>query len=276
MLDSTIKMIDCHMHTPLCGHAEGEPEAYVKQAARLGIDLITFTCHIPMKEEKFAQKGIRMKAEELPTYWAMIERARELGESLGVRVLGGIESEIYPDTKIMERMDKTLALFPFDFVLGSLHSHLTIYKEYLQAQGCVTDDAIVERYFTDLTEGVKSRRYDSIAHPDVVRMYGLIKNFKPTKYESAIRHFLQTAVEHDQCLEINTSGLTKGDFVLHPDPVILDWAVETGNCFTLGSDSHKPESVGQKFPEVLEMIKAKGINKLHYFVARKRCQINLT
>ena len=45
---------DCHMHTPLCGHAYGEPEEYVDQAASIGISLITFTCHIPMDGDGYS------------------------------------------------------------------------------------------------------------------------------------------------------------------------------------------------------------------------------
>jgi hypothetical protein len=39
-----------------------------------------------------------------------------------------------------------------------------------------------------------------------------------------IREFLQAVVDADMCMEINTSGLTKVDFEVHPDPLILNWA----------------------------------------------------
>ncbi len=258
------------MHTPLCGHAVGEPEEYVRQAAAQGIDLITFTCHVPMLEEGFSQKGIRMKDTELPLYVNMVERARELGEELGVRVLCGIEAEIYPDEGMMKRMDATIARHDFDFVLGSLHASLPIYRDWLKQHGKFTDYDIVEDYFTLLTEAIPTKRYDSFAHPDVIRMYGVVKKFEPAKHEASIRKFLQTAYDYDQCLEVNTSGLTKGDFTLHPDPIILDWATEIGNRFTIGSDSHRPESVGQKFKEVFALLECKGIKTLDYYVGRQR------
>ena len=55
------KRFDCHMHTPLCGHAYGDPVEYVEAAAESGVSLVTFTCHIPMKDDRFAQEGIRMR-----------------------------------------------------------------------------------------------------------------------------------------------------------------------------------------------------------------------
>ena len=246
------------------------PEDFVREAFSKKIDLITFTCHIPMLEEGFAQAGIRMSFEELPKYFAMVERARVLGEELGVRVLRGIEAEIFPDKEAMKRMDDTLAAHEFDFVLGSLHSSLPIYRQWLVNHGYTKDYDIIEDYFEHLTAAIATGRYDSFAHPDVVRMYGVVNRFEPQKHERSIRTFLKTARQYNQCLEVNTSGLIKGDYVLHPDPLILDWASEIGNIFTLGSDAHRPDSVGQKFDEVLPMLHTKGITDLHYYLKRKR------
>ncbi len=54
-------LIDSHMHTFLCGHAVGTPTDYVREAARRGLGLITFTCHAPMENETiFRGRGIRM------------------------------------------------------------------------------------------------------------------------------------------------------------------------------------------------------------------------
>lgn len=270
-----IRRVDCHMHTPLCGHAVGEPQAYVRQAAFLGIDLITFTCHIPMQEEMFGQRGTRMRFEDLEDYFAMIARARALGESLGVQVLCGIEAEIFPNEEIMKRMDDTLAAADFDFVLGSLHAGLPGYRQWLKDHKRLSDDDIVKTYFEHLGDGLESRRYDSIAHPDVIRLYGVITHFAPERYEPEIRTFLQRAKTEDHCLEINTSGLIKGDYVVHPDPLILDWASEIGNRFTLGSDSHRPDSVGQKFPDVLALLREKGIVETCFYQSRQRQKIPL-
>ena len=41
------------MHTPLCGHAEGEPTEYAAQAARVGLTEIGFTEHAPMPGDDY-------------------------------------------------------------------------------------------------------------------------------------------------------------------------------------------------------------------------------
>jgi len=89
-------LIDCHMHTPLCGHAIGHPEDYVDVACGRGIDLITFTCHIPMDKDDFGGSGIRMGEEQIDEYIELIERTAKYGKSIGVQVLCGIEAEVFP------------------------------------------------------------------------------------------------------------------------------------------------------------------------------------
>ncbi len=270
-----ISYIDCHMHTPLCGHAVGEPIDYVRHAARTGIDLITFTCHVPLDDDRLGGPGIRMAEDELPRYIDWIAETADEARGLGVRVLTGIEAEISPEEALMERMDEVLARHPFDFVLGSLHHPLPAYRGWLEEHGIVDEREIIETYFRHLADGARSGRYNSIAHPDVIRIYGTVARFEPEEHEPVIREFLRAVVEEDLCLEVNTSGLTKGVYQVHPDPRILDWAAEMGARLTLGSDAHKPDSVGQRFDEVLPLLAASGFDRLHYFERGERRSIPL-
>jgi histidinol-phosphatase (PHP family) len=262
--------VDSHIHTPLCGHAVGEPIEYAMMAMEQGIDLITVTCHIPMQWEAFGQEGIRMPLEQLDDYVALVKDTAEQAKLFGVEVLCGIEAEVYPDETELEPMDEILAAYDFDFVLGSLHAQCRSYIEWL-ANNKVKEDAMkIDSYFRHLKDGAQSGRYDSMSHPDVIRTYGVVKHFKPAEHEEVIRDFLQAVVDEDICMEVNTSGLTKGDYEVHPDPLILDWASEMGVKLTIGSDSHRPHSVGQFFDVIQPMLRDKGFRDLHYFRGRQR------
>ena len=267
-------IVDCHMHTPLCGHATGHPREYVRAAARQGIGLITFTCHVPTgRHEIFRGAGIRMSEEDLPEYSQLIAEAADEGRKCGVEVLRGIEAEVYPDPEALQQMDRVLGEGDFDFVLGSLHHPLPGYRAWLREQGLTRDEAIVDTYFRHLAEGARSGRYDSMSHPDVIRIYGTVQQFEPEEHEPTIRAFLQALVDSGTCMEVNTSGLIKGVYKLHPDPLILDWAAEMGVCMTLGSDSHAPSQVGQHFDTVLPLLKTKGFSKLYYFRKRMKQEV---
>lgn len=268
-------IVDCHMHTPLCGHASGEPTEYVKEAAAKGIGLITFTCHIPMDDDNFWQRGMRMAESDVPAYFAMIEKGATLGKKLGVQVLTGIEAEISPDPYPMRSMERFINAWPFDFVLGSLHHPTPAYQTWLVENNCRDDHSILEAYFTHLAEAVGTGRYDSFSHPDVIRIYGTVQRFDPAEHEPTIRRFLSELVKHDRCMEVNTSGLTKGVYIVHPDPLILDWAAEMGVKLTMGSDAHAPKSVGQFFPEVRQMLYDKGFRKIYYYAKRQRHELDL-
>ena len=270
------RKFDCHMHTPLCGHAKGELVEYVDAAAEKGISLITVTCHIPMHETRFAQAGIRMRHEDLPRYKEMVMEAREHGAGKGVEVLYGSEAEIHPDEDSMRSMEETLASEPFDFVLGSLHHMLPAFREWLQAGKRVSDADKITGYFECLSQGAASGRYHSLSHPDVIRIYSTLEGrFDPLEHEPVIKDFLDTVAGSGVCLEINTSGLIKGDFVVHPDPQIMAWALERDIPFTIGSDSHAPASVGQFFDEVIQEFKAMGLQRLHYFKQGRRIAVPL-
>ncbi len=258
-------LADCHMHTHLCGHAQGEPTEYVRAAAERGIDLITVTCHIPMPGKGFGQRGIRMRAEQLAEYRSMVSEAQDLGRELGVTVLYGIEAEVFPRESELVAMDLILEEQQFDFVLGSLHHPLSIYRSLLRSEGTHTQDAIVGKYFEDLATGAESGRYHSLAHPDLIRIYGTVDPFDPVEYEEEIKRFLVRVRDAGVALEVNTSGFTKELSEIHPAPVIVKWAAELGVCFTLGSDAHRPRSVGQFFDDAVRLLGQYGVRQHRYY-----------
>lgn len=196
------------MHTFLCGHAKGEPEEYVRQAAELGIDLITITDHIPMlREDLFRGRGVRMAMDEVPRYRELVDRAKKEGERLGVEVRYGIEAEYFPDENELHDMWDFIEAEPFDFVIGSLHHQLPGFRDWLMDQGGPID--IANAYFRLAAKAIATGKYDTLAHPDLIQIYGTIPPFDPHLTEASIRQMLEAAVAHDMCLEVNTSGLTK-------------------------------------------------------------------
>ncbi len=267
--------VDSHMHTPLCGHAVGKPEEYIEVASGRGIDLLTFTCHVPMANPAFGTRNTRMGETDLPGYYEMIQAAQAYGQEVGVKVLFGVEAEVFPDKAEMTRMDETLADYSFDFVLGSLHHQLPAYRERIRVQGLANDAAIIADYFESLAYAATTGRYDSFAHPDLIRIYGTVRPFEPAPYESVIREFLSAAAENGVCIEVNTSGFGKGVYEIHPHPQILAWAAQTGNQLTIGSDAHRPEDVGQFFSPAYAAIRAAGFSSLCYFEAGRKTEVSI-
>lgn len=259
-------IFDSHLHTPLCGHAVDWPEDYVRVASERGIQVITFTCHMPIDTAGFGGPGIRMPESEWQRYLDLVEGARELGAELGVEVLRGIEAEIFPDHSLIEASLERIREANLDFVLGSLHHQLPIYQDSLERRGCFSDEDKVKCYYEDLFHAMEYGPYHSIAHLDVIRLYGTLENaYDPAPYEAEIRACLEKARQLGLCIEINTSGLAKGDYVVHPDPLVMGWMRDCGNSLTMGSDSHHADALGRFFPEVLADLQDRGFTSTLLF-----------
>jgi len=267
-MNTTIPL-DCHIHTPLCGHAQGSPEAYVRAAADKGLKLVAFTCHSPMDSLGFGGPKIRMDFQQLPEYLALIDEAIALGDSLGVEVLRGIEAEWFPEEMELAGMDRMLESVNFDYVIGSVHPHLPIYLEWFAAQGIVTDADRLACYWEHAARAVTSGRYDTLAHADVVRCHGTVTEYTTAGHEPAIRHLLKTLAETGVCIEANTSGLGRTFKSVHPEPWILAEAAALGVKLAVGSDAHRPEAVGLGFAETGPMLAECGWQNVQYFRNRK-------
>ena len=215
-----------------------------------------------------------MNANQLDVYQGMVGQAREFGLQRGVEVLCGIEAEIFPEASCLREMDRILESRGFDFVLGSLHHQLPAYRQWLRDHDFRSDREIIETYFAHLTVGAMTGRYHSIAHADVIRLYGTIQRFEPAEHEASIRRFLQAVASSSVCLEVNTSGLLKSEAV-HPHPRILGWAAECGVNLTLGSDAHHPSQVGQYYEEVIPFLRELGFGSVNFFRQGVRVSVPL-
>src|SRR5579862_9899623 len=86
---------DYHMHTPLCRHARGEPEEYVRRALELGFEEIGFSDHAPMPQDDF--DNWRMNADKLDEYVAKVCKVQKDFPQLTIRL--ALEVDYLPATK---------------------------------------------------------------------------------------------------------------------------------------------------------------------------------
>jgi len=162
---------DYHMHTPLCGHAVGQPDEYARKAVELGLKEIGFSDHAPMV--KFADMpGVAMKFEELPLYHRMIEEVREkYKDRIVIRI--GIEADFIPGCE-----DKTRAIldaYPYDYVIGSVHfiGDWAFDHPDKRAEWDNRDiDEVYRQYYRLLRESARAGMFNTIAHADLVKKFG--------------------------------------------------------------------------------------------------------
>lgn len=260
-------LYDSHMHTPLCKHARGEPEAYAAEAERRGLKGIIFTCHNPGPQGW--SERVRMSLEQFDEYISMVARARAaFAGRVDVRL--GLESDYIPG--IEPFLEKLHGQADLHFVLGSVHPQLPYYKDaYYDGDTA----AFHRRYFQHLAMAAESGLYDCLSHPD------LVKNSFPAQYDvqrlmDDIRSNLDRIAATGVAMELNTSGLHKRVKEMNPGREILAEMEARDIPVVLGSDSHSPSRVAAGFEDALETLADVGYEHVIYFIHREPQQVAIS
>jgi histidinol-phosphatase (PHP family) len=257
-------LVDYHMHTPLCLHAEGEPTEYAKRAVALGLKEIGFSEHCPMPSYF---DRLRMKEEDFPHYVERVQTARKAFPELTIRF--GIEAEYASGEEDYVR--RFLDCADWDYVLGSVHyirewnfdapEAVARWKEFRDLYGQW------KLYFELWKAAARSKLYDSLAHPDLVKKFG----FVPAETcDDLFKDALSVVAELNLTIEINTAGLRKPVKEIYPSSRFLEIAKSFDIPISLGSDAHAPHEVGMNFKEAVELAKNSGYTHYARFAQRKR------
>ncbi len=114
--------------------------------------------------------------------------------------------------------------------------------------------------------------YDIVAHFDYINRYNPNKD-ETIRYEDCPAEFdrlFEAIIAKEAALEINTSSIAaqmrKDSSYIMPDEAIIRRYIAMGGKFiSLGSDSHKAETLGNLFCETGEYLKSLGIKEVTYF-----------
>ena len=252
-------LYETHSHTPLCKHANGEPEEYAAAALARGLRGIVITCHNPMPDGFGA--SVRMMPEQFDTYVSMVGRAREAFQGQ-VDVRLGIECDYFPGYD--DWLTRQVRSAPFHYVLGSVHPQQ---KEYKQAFWKGDAGAFFRQYYEHLADAAETRLFDCIAHPDIV------KNIAPSQWKVAeiidsIRRALDRIAAVGCAMELNTSGVNKDLPEMNPGPAILREMRLRGIPVVIGADAHVPKRVGDGFLAAMNLLEAAGYSQVRYYLDR--------
>ncbi len=252
------------MHTPLCKHAEGEPEDYAQVAWDRGLKGIIVTCHCPLPDGLSA--SVRMSENQFPDYVEYIQRAKELWSGR-VDVRMGLESDYFAGTeKYIEKLHNRAE---FHYILGSVHPHIKDYQ-HINHRGSWAE--FHQAYFKSLGDAAETGLFDTLAHPDIVKNMGS-DEWDLKELWSFILKALDRIANTGMAMELNTSGLNKVVSEMNPGREILSAMFERGIPVVVGADAHSPHRVGDHFVLAYEILEEIGYTELSYFLNRKRATI---
>jgi histidinol-phosphatase (PHP family) len=273
-------IVDYHMHLRRPGegdveeldHTADAAERYVEVAAERGVDEIGFTEHVyyfRQTAELWTHPYYTSRCtRDLDTYVDAVLEAKRRG--LPVKL--GLEVDYVPGRE--RETHDLLAPYPWDFLLGSVHLIEDHAIDSRPDEGLWKHFPVQEvwrRYWIALRGAARSGLFDVLAHPDLVKIFGM----RPAEDEVHLHHEeTADAVEAagGLAVEVSTAGLIKPVDEIYPAPDFLRACRDRGIPITTASDAHLPEDVGRRFDEALALARSAGYETVTVFDGRKARQ----
>jgi histidinol-phosphatase (PHP family) len=125
---------------------------------------------------------------------------------------------------------------------------------------------VYAQYFDRVRRLAGTQLFDILGHPDVVKKFG----YRPSRaIDELVRPALEAVQRSGMALDINTSGLRYPCREIYPSRRVLEIAREMDLPVTLGADAHKPEHVGEGFPEAVALLRSVGYTTVQRYTRRK-------
>ena len=259
-------IVDYHMHlrneSGEIAHETAAVDPFVDSAREAGVDEIGFTEHIYYFKQTRSLWTVPYHVErcvyDLEAYVSAVVAARNRG--LPVKL--GLEVDYVPGRE--EETRELLAPYPWDYLLGSLHY---IGELGVDAEPRLVDAVGVEEawrvYFDALAAAARSGLFDSLSHPDLVKIFGA--RAASFDYGPVVEAIADSGV----AVEVSTAGLHKPVGELYPNPELLSACRARGVPVTLASDAHSPDLVGRDFDLALELLRSVGYDTVTVFEQRR-------
>jgi histidinol-phosphatase (PHP family) len=262
-------IVDYHMHlrnpNGEIAHEAAAIEPFVEAAREAGVDEIGFTEHIYYFRQTRSLWTVPYHTErcvyDIEAYVSAVVAAR--GRGLPVKL--GLEVDYVPGRE--EETRELLEPYPWDYLLGSLH--------YVDDLGVDNEPRLVDAvgveeawrmYFETLALAARSGLFDSLSHPDLVKIFGA----RAASFDYA--PIVAAIAAAGTAVEVSTAGLHKPVRELYPDPEFLAACHAQGVPVTLASDAHTPDVVGRDFDRALELLRSAGYETVTVFEQRSARQ----
>jgi histidinol-phosphatase (PHP family) len=254
---------DYHTHTPLCRHAEGEPEAYAAAANALGLTEYGVSDHAPALPEPF--DDWRMLESELPSYFEWIERVKAVAK---MPIRSGMECDWLPGCE--DWIESLAQRHDWDYLIGSVH-YLGDWDfdnpKWLGRWAQEDVEAVWSHYWKAYAAMADSGLFDILGHPDLVKKF----SFRP---DGDLDRFYEPVIDSiaaSGCvIELNTAGWHKPCAEQYPHSRFLELACSAGVPLVISSDAHAPGELGRDFPQAIQLAKAAGYRETVLFEKRRR------
>lgn len=264
-----------HSHTNSFGVYDGHNSAaeMIQKAEDAGFEELGISNHLIYHPNIFSgcETSINDKMfhadynEAVDIYKRTLNEIREAGSKSKIKVYAGFEVDFFPSAQWRCDFEKMINEIKPDYLIGSTHylrtkdESLMCNLYYLSRSGISHEEAekLMENYWQNIIEAVKSGYFDFIAHLDVCKLFnlGVAPQWDEWKWK-----VIETLAEYKHPYELNTSGWTKvGD--QHPYRWMLEELNKRDVPVVISDDAHKLEHIGQHYERAENLLKDIGYKK---------------
>ena len=261
---------DFHMHSSFSSDSTASMESMIQSAISKNLKGICMTEHYDIDYPNYF-------GDPTPPFLVDFEAYRAHYLELEAKYRGKLEFLFGLELGLQPHLAQTyyecIEKYPFDFVLGSIHTcngNDPYYPQYYFKD--IEEEEAYRNYFQFILENLEVYDgFDSLGHLDYVVRYGPNKDkfYTYEKYQDLLDPILMKLVSMGKAIECNAGALSRGLKTTNPNSTILTrYRKLGGELVTIGSDAHKPEAIGADFDFARAVLLESGFT--HYATFRNR------
>ena len=258
---------DHHVHTSFSPDSDTAPEAQIRQAITLGMPAICFTDHMDFGYP--AKYGISFDLK--PDIYLKTMSGLKDAYQDQISVRAGVEVGL--EVQFKKEITDYIQSADWDFVIGSIHladRKDPYFNDYFEGR---TVKEAYQSYFEATLSCLEvfDPVFDVLGHLDYIFRCG---NRAVTdawnEWPELMDAILHLVIDKGLGLDVNTGGIKNGLSFQHPhDNLLKRYRELGGELITFGSDAHKPQNLGDRFPQTGEKLKSLGFRYYASYQDRK-------
>ena len=258
-------LTDMHSHTTYSHDGRNTPEEMLSAALKKGIAFYGVSEHfdydydllqLPEEELRAIQKSDPDK------YFHALRHLQEDYEGV-MNVAVGAEFGFSEKEEVKERYLETYERYRPDYVINSVHGGDG--KDFYRYEFKEDKQTVYRMYLRLVRESL------DVPYPyDIVGHLGYIARYVPfedntlslEEFGKEIDDILLTIIRKNKILEVNSANKNLANRTLPAEPILVRYFELGGRNVSFGSDAHLVERIGDKWEEVVSMLKKIGFTHL--------------
>jgi len=244
-------MFDFHIHTE---YSDGMHLIYILNDAReAGLESIGLVDHAVVTTDETLQQHKQNLAHVFDQIYKLRRKAiNYYQQQTEIKIYDGIECDFQiADEEVIKNF---LQSANFDYTIGSVHYVEGENIQFSEAFEGYTEDelnAVVNEYYDQLEQMIRSELFDIAAHPDLIERNPRTAGRTSPSHTEQITSAFQ---ESETIPEFNAGRINIKSFNdFHPKDPLREALLDAGIAFTLGSDSHSRGEIQSRNTELAQL-----------------------